>query len=80
MYSNPEKNFVGGSAELKKLTDSISAEELKRQGGKVGTQWKFHPPDAPHTHGAIEVMVKMVKKALQISTEDAAMSFTDSML
>ena len=77
MYSDPGINFVGASAELKKFIDSISAEELKRQGGKVGTQWKFHPPDAPHTNGATEVMVKMVKKALQISTGDAAMSFTE---
>ena len=49
IYSDPGKNFVGAASELKKLRESISQEELTRQGGLVGTEWRFHPPDAPHT-------------------------------
>ena len=57
--------------------ESVNTEEIKQQGGKVGTEWRFHPPDAPHANGAIEIMVKMVKKALQITVGDATLSFTE---
>ena len=77
MYSDPAKKFVGASNELKKFTDSISKLELIRQGGKVGTEWRFHPPNAPHANGAVEVMVKMVKKALYFAVGDSILSFSE---
>ena len=77
MYSDPGKNFIGASTELKKFTASISEKDLQMQGGKVGTKWNFHPPDAPHANGAIEIMVKMVKKALFVTTHDSVLSFTE---
>ena len=38
MYSDPGKNFIGASTELKKFTTSIREKDLQMQGGKVGTK------------------------------------------
>ena len=43
----------------------------------MGTNWNFHPPNAPHANRAIEIMVKMVKKALFVTTHDSVLSFTE---
>ena len=77
IYSDPGKNFVGAASELKKLRESISQEEHTRQGGLVGTEWRFHPPDAPHTNGAVEAMVKLVKKAIFLAVGDAVLTFSE---
>ena len=59
------KNPAIISTLVKKLPLSVTG------GGKQYT------PDAPHTNGAIEVMVQMEKKAIQVSTGDTSLSFTE---
>ena len=77
IYSNPGKNFIGAASELKKLFKSIDKVEVARQRGKIGTEWRFHPPDAAHTNGAVESMVKIVEKAIYLAVQDAALTFTE---
>ena len=77
IYSDPGKNFVGASNELKRFTESLSKAELINQGAEIGTEWRFHPPDAPHANGAIEIMVKMVKKAVSLSIGNSILSFSE---
>lgn len=52
-YSDPGKNFIGASAELKMFFKSIDKGELENEGGNVGTKCHFHPPDASHANGAV---------------------------
>ena len=46
------------------------------QGGEIGTEWRFHPPDAPHANRVIEIMVKTVKKATSLSIVNSILSFS----
>ena len=74
MYSDLGKNLVGAASELRTFSNSRDQSEL---GGKVGTDWRFHTPDAPHANGAVESMVKLVKKALYLAIRDATLTFSE---
>ncbi|XP_011696422.1 PREDICTED: uncharacterized protein LOC105455073 [Wasmannia auropunctata] len=56
-------NLVGVDAELRRLFSAATKDwrELASQLATDGTQWRFHPPGAPHFGGKWEAAVKSVK-------------------
>ena len=77
MFSDEGTHFVGASNELKLFRKSLEKDEIASYGANTGTEWRFHPPDAPHANGAVESMVKLVKKALRISVGSTVLSFSE---
>ncbi|XP_011883953.1 PREDICTED: uncharacterized protein LOC105571092 [Vollenhovia emeryi] len=72
-------NFVGADKELKKLF-SESSRELKQIAillANDGTQWKFHPPSAPHFGGKWEAGVKSVKTHLKRIVGDQLLTYEE---
>ena len=68
MYIDPGRNFVGPAAEFTLL---------RKKCAEFGMDWYFHPPVAHHANGAVEVMVKLAKKALLQSVGEAVLSLTE---
>ena len=66
-----------GCSELGGFVSSLSKIDIKLQDSRVGTEWRFHPPDEPHANGAIESMVKVVKRALLLAISNSVLSFSE---
>ena len=72
-------NFTGADCELKRLFSSSTKElgELASVLANDGTQWKFHPPAAPHFGGKWEAGVKSVKYHLKRVVGDTLLTFEE---
>ncbi|CAB4037966.1 uncharacterized protein LOC110239131 [Paramuricea clavata] len=57
-------NFVGAEREMREGWERLAHNRIKQNLTKHGTDWNFHPPNAPHMNGAVERLVKSCKRAL----------------
>ena len=64
IYSDPGSQLVGASKELRDAWQAIEKDQLIKQGAQFGTRWVFGPADSPWHQGAVEALVKTVKKSL----------------
>ena len=67
IYSDPGSQLVGASNELRDAWQAIENDQLIKQGAQYGTRWVFGPADSPWHQGAVEALVKTVKKCLHFS-------------
>ena len=69
LFSDPGSQLVGAKRELKEAMCGIGSEN--------GLEWIVGTPDAPWQQGAVESLVKSVKKALDISVHNQRLSVTE---
>lgn len=78
--SDPGTNFSGAKpvlVELYTFLDNLDQAALEENAAKNGTEWtwKIHPADSPHSNGAAEAAVRVVKKALQSLGKESLLSY-----
>ena len=66
LYSDPGSQLVGAKRELK--------DAMSKSGSENGFEWILGTPDAPWQQGAVESLVKTVKKALDLAIHNQRLS------
>jgi len=74
LYSDPGSQLVGADKELKQAYSRMSFDAMKRRGAEEGTTWIFGPADSPWHQGAVESLVKSVKKVISITVHNQRLS------
>uniref|UniRef100_A0A2A4IU87 Integrase catalytic domain-containing protein n=1 Tax=Heliothis virescens TaxID=7102 RepID=A0A2A4IU87_HELVI len=69
VYSDNGTNFVGASKELRDSVATLQP-DIIGEAAKLGLQWKFIPPGAPHMGGAWERLVRSIKVALDATLNE----------
>jgi hypothetical protein len=67
IFSDPGSQLVGAERELLSMWESIDKESTHKTCAERGTSWIFGPADSSWYQGAVEVLVKAVKRALKFS-------------
>lgn len=65
LWSDNGKNFVGAEVELARMLRSWKHMELGSELQRLGTEWRFITPSAPHQGGLWEAAVKSMKYHLR---------------
>ena len=74
IYSDPGSQLIGAENELKEHWAKLDRKSLIRKGAGKGVKWIFGPADSPWHQGAVESLVKTVKRAIHISIHDQRLS------
>ena len=74
IYSDPGSQLVGASAEITQAWRALDKETLQQRGAEFGMEWRFGPTDSPWYQGAVESLVKSVKKAIDHSIKGSRLS------
>ena len=74
LYSDPGSQLVGADNELKAAWTRIDKTALNRVGADNGTKWIFGPPDSPWHQGAVESLIKSVKKSIHFAIHNQRLS------
>nr|XP_049703884.1 uncharacterized protein LOC126056149 [Helicoverpa armigera] len=69
IYSDNGTNFVGANKELQDTMAALQP-DITDEAAKLGLQWKFIPPGAPHMGGAWERLVRSIKAALDATLKE----------
>ena len=77
IYSDPGTQLVGASNELKKAIEQIEWNAVTEHGTKNCVEWVFSPADAQWQNGAVEALVKTVKRALNAAIGENTLSFSE---
>ena len=80
IFSDCDSKFVCASKELNeqwKLMWENDKEKLLNTSAAQGLEWKFSPPDSPWQNGAVEALVKSVKRAIHFAVHDQRLSPTE---
>ena len=56
--------FVGAAREFCELFSALNGNSLEKNSSKLGRKWTFNTPDAPHSGGVRERLVRSCKKAI----------------
>ena len=67
VYSDPGSQLIGAEKELSNAWQSVSRDELHRNGTKNGMTWVFGPADSPWYQRAVETLVKAAKRAIMFA-------------
>ncbi|UYV69481.1 hypothetical protein LAZ67_6003738 [Cordylochernes scorpioides] len=76
IYSDNGTNFVGASKKLKFAASEIDFEVMAASGRFGPVKRKFNPPAAPHFGGALERLIKSVKKGLRATLNEVNPKYT----
>ncbi len=78
-YSDKGTQLVGASNELNTTIQNLDWNDIEQKSLTTGngTEWNFSPASAPWYNGAVEVLVKSVKKALSVSVGESILSFSE---
>ena len=78
-YSDKGTNLVGASNELNETIANLDWDSIEQQSltTSQGAEWNFSPASAPWYNGAVEALVKSMKKALSISVGESVLSFSE---
>ena len=77
MYSDPGSNFCSASRELDKHWKSMLQDDKDKiisYASEKGMEWKFSTADSPWQNGAVEALVKSIKKVLNIVMQNQRLS------
>ena len=82
IVSDNQTSFKSASKELKDFYRFVTGqlediENAINPGNETPIEWTFIPPRAPHFGGAWEIMVKAMKRALQVISKDQPMTEDD---
>ena len=73
VYSDNGTNFVGAEKELREELESWLG-DVGRGARDYGIDWRFNPPHASHRGGAMERMIRSVRRVLIAVTRDQRLS------
>ena len=79
IHSDPGSQLKCASTELQQAIKNLDRKQMQQYCHQNGTQWSFHPADAPWYNGSTEALVKTVKRCLNavIKTTDHAFTFSE---
>ena len=81
MYSDPGPNLAAASRELAEAWESMwqgsNKEKIVSKAAENGMDWILHAADAPWQNGAVESLVKSVKKCINISMQNQRLTPTE---
>ena len=77
MYSDPGSQLVGADKELQEAWCNIDQPAIKRKCAENGMEWIFGPADSPWYQGAVESLIKGVKRSLKISIGNKRLSLPE---
>ena len=66
LYCDNGTNFVGANSELKEALKSLDTGRIHDFLAEKGTEFHFSPPKGQHMNGAVERLVKSVKRSLDV--------------
>ena len=70
--------MVGASNELKRIVNGLEWSKIKGDSAELGAvEWIFSPANAPWYNGAVEALVKTVKRAQNCAIGDQVMTFSE---
>ena len=75
IYSDNGSNFKGASREIKEAVNSWNKELINEELMSKGITWNFGPPNAPHTGGVWERLVKSAKRHLKFILESEPLDY-----
>ena len=78
-YSDKGTQLIGASNELNTVVKNLDWHDIQQRCLTTGngTEWNFSPASAPWYNGAVEALVKSVKKALNVSVGENILSFSE---
>lgn len=74
IFSDPGSQLTAAEKELKAIWSTIEKERLYKSSTDKGLQWRFGPADSPWNQGAVEALVKSIKRCLKVSMENKRLS------
>lgn len=74
VYSDPGSQLVGSSKELINMWDRMEREDIYKLSTEQGTTWRFGPADSPWEQGAVEALVKAVKRCFRFTFGEQRLS------
>ena len=74
IYSDPGSQLVGAERELQQAWSEMDNERLIKEGAQSGTRWIFGPADSPWHQGAVESLVRTVKKCIKFAVHGQRLS------
>jgi hypothetical protein len=74
LYSDPGSQLIGADNELKAAWLRMDKTALNRVGAENGTSWIFGPPDSPWHQGAVEALIKSVKRSIHFAVHNQRLS------
>ena len=78
IYSDDGTQLVGASNELKRIVNGIRWTDVEKECVELGAiKWMFSPANAPWYNGAVEALVKTVKRALNSAVGSQIMTFSE---
>ena len=79
MYSDPGSNLTAASRELSEQWTSMwkQGDEIMNKSAEKGMDWIFSAADAPWQNGAVESLVRTVKKSISFSMQDQRLTPTE---
>jgi len=63
IYSDPGSQLVSVDKELREAWSGLDHAQLTKQGAENGLTWIFGPADSPWYQGAVEALIKSVKRS-----------------
>ena len=64
ILSDNAAEFVRADKEIQEVMQLISSEEVRKQLGEQGIEWRFTPARSPQHNGLTEILIKSAKKTL----------------
>ena len=79
MYSDGGTQLVGASNELREVVEKLEWKKIQEFSTEdlEGIEWNFSPGNSPWYNGAVESLVKTVKRALNCAVGERVMSFSE---
>ena len=77
IYSDPGSQLVHTSKELRLMWNQINKQTLLKVSTDSGLQWVFGPADSPWYQGAVEALVKSVKRCFKFSLNSQRLSSSE---
>ena len=77
LYSDPGSQLVGADKELRSSWQRMDKTAMMRAGVENGMRWVFGPPDSPWHQGAVESLIKSVKRSIHFAVHNKRMSPTE---
>jgi hypothetical protein len=74
IYSDPGSQLIGADRELRGVWGGINHGSVESTSVDKGLQWIFGPADSPWHQGAVESLVKTVKRALKFGFNNQRLS------
>ena len=74
IYSDPGSQLVGAERELQEAWLKMDKSQITKVGTDKGMQWHFGPADSPWYQGAVESLIKGVKRSMIISVGKSRLS------